>query len=231
MLNLDKYMLLLIVVMVFAGLFGGLINFFITKADDAENSNLARSLVVGTGASFLVPLFLNMIASSLVEATRGDSYKVLVFAGFCLVASISSGSFIRTLSDRVLNEAKAAKKVATEAKIEAQQAKGEIQEVQAAIDPIVEKGTEPETVPERDSTLRNAGAVVTPEEKILEAVAHNKYAYRTLKGIAKEVGVDHGEIITQLNELVERGLLGEKKGKQGNRLWFMTEKGLETLRA
>jgi len=215
--------------MIVAGMFGGLINFFITRTDDAENSNLWKSLVVGTGASFLVPLFLNMIASTLVEATKGDAFKVLVFAGFCLVAAISSGSFIRTLSDRVLNEAKAAKKVATEAKLGVEQAKDEIQEVQAAIDPIVEKGTEPEPT-ETESAFRVTKPAVTPTEKILEAVAHNKYAYRTLRGISTETGLDQDTVVTHLTDLVERGLLGEKQGKKGNRLWFVTEKGLETLR-
>src|SRR6266849_838261 len=103
---------ILIAVMLAAGMVGGLLNYYMTQSADPEHTSILKSLLAGICASFLVPLFLNMISSNLIDAIRGganassDVSKLFVFAGFCLIAAISSSAFIRTLSDRVLAEAK-----------------------------------------------------------------------------------------------------------------------------
>src|SRR3989304_6015422 len=74
-----------------SGVFGGLVNFYLSKPDDVPTPTKTRSIIVGTAASFLVPLFLNMISSNLIDLIKGhDSSKLLVLLGFCLVAAISS---------------------------------------------------------------------------------------------------------------------------------------------
>jgi hypothetical protein len=115
-------LLLVVGIMLGAGVLGGIVNFYLAKPDDVPPPNMARSVIVGTAASLLVPLFLNMISSELVDKIKGgDEVKPFVLLGFCLVAAISSTAFIRTLSDRVLDEAKQATKVAKEAKADARQ--------------------------------------------------------------------------------------------------------------
>ena len=101
----------LILVMLGAGILGGAINHFLTQESTPTiRSFMGRDLLVGLGASFMVPLFLNMISSDLIQLILGskdrppEPYKILVFSGFCLIAAISSRAFIRTLSDRILNE-------------------------------------------------------------------------------------------------------------------------------
>lgn len=103
----------LIVIVILAGVFGGIISWFISsKGEDAGRVGWLKSVVVGTGASFLMPLFLNTISSTLVpnildgKSTSGD---VLVFAGFCLLAAISSRAFIETLTNKVLREVRETK--------------------------------------------------------------------------------------------------------------------------
>jgi YLATT-like protein len=50
-----------------------------------------RSVLVGTAASLLVLLFLNMISSNPVDLIKcGDDSKLLILLGVCLVAAISS---------------------------------------------------------------------------------------------------------------------------------------------
>ncbi len=111
---MDSNLLALLGIMVLAGLLGGWINFLIEQRDDRSGASLIRSVVIGVGASFLVPLFLNTISSTLIKAPEHSNWievdKYLVFSGFCLIASISSSAFIRTLSDRILNEVREAKK-------------------------------------------------------------------------------------------------------------------------
>jgi hypothetical protein len=132
------YFSVIIGVILFAGALGGWINYLVslTQGEKSDKPDLIqevtsvrvprwqglwRSLLLGIGAAFLVPLFLNMISSTLVDnihnPEKGYDYpKVLVFLGFCLVASISSTAFIKTISDRVLKLAEEAKKTGREAK-------------------------------------------------------------------------------------------------------------------
>ena len=111
-------------------------NFYLARPDDVPAPNRLRSIVVGVAAALLVPLFLNMISSNLIELIKGgDHMKLLVLLGFCLVAAISSTAFIRTLSDRILTEARQARRDAAEAK-------GDAAEVKEAVQPLMVKETE-----------------------------------------------------------------------------------------
>ena len=99
---------------------------------DPDEPGFLANLVLGVGAAFLVPLFLHAIGSNLVDDMHGgkngppDYSKVLVFAGFCLVASMSAKSFISSVSDRVLKKAEDAKKLAQEAKEQAAKAQATV---------------------------------------------------------------------------------------------------------
>lgn len=65
---------------------------------------LLTCLVLGVAASALVPLFLNSLHSDLL--TNRTDINLLIFGGFCLLASISSTSFIDALTQRILNQMK-----------------------------------------------------------------------------------------------------------------------------
>ena len=98
-------LILHVVVMLIAGIFGGVINYLLDQESGKSSAQLERnallkSITIGLGASFLVPLFLAIISSDLIELNKLDSSKILVFLGFCLVAAISSRKFIFTLSEK-----------------------------------------------------------------------------------------------------------------------------------
>lgn len=203
------------------------------RKNDPENASIIRSLVVGIGASFLVPLFLNMISSNLIDSIRensntsGDMSKVLIFAGFCIVAAISSTAFIHTLSDRILAEAKDARKVAERAKAEAIEAKEEILEVQTSIDSIVRKETEEEPF-EKASSLGVDDHLSDAEIKVLDAFLQSHYAHRSISGLAQNTGIDRKEISNILSNLVTKGLVGRSTSDNGIR-WYITEQGRALL--
>jgi hypothetical protein len=115
----DQFIWMLAAVMLVAGVLGGTVNHFVTHETDAPRLPLSRSLLAGITASFMVPLFLNMISSDLMEQVRGDTSKLLVFGGFCLIAAVASRVFTRTVPDRLLGELKQARSEAAEAKVEA----------------------------------------------------------------------------------------------------------------
>src|SRR5262245_56110250 len=96
------------------GVLGGTINFVLASGDAVHGSvGWARAALLGVGAAILIPLFLNTISSNLLSdvlTAAEPGASALVFAGFCLVAAISSRAFIQTLADRVLAEAREAKR-------------------------------------------------------------------------------------------------------------------------
>jgi hypothetical protein len=230
-------MLLIFAVMITAGLFGGLINYHLSSREGKEGVNLARSLTVGTGASFLVPLFLNMISSNLLDVIRGtsavpgDMSKLFVFAGFCLVAAISSKAFISTLSDRILREAR-------ETRREVEATKSELAGVQAVIEPIVAKETEsdsggPQIVRIQASAhdfTTEVGVSITPEARLLNALVPHRWTLRSLSGAAKEAGMDQIEASRILSAFVQQGLVGLQPTANGPR-WFLTEQGRNVVSA
>ncbi len=198
-------------IMTLAGAFGGTINYFIERRDNPENSSILRSLVVGIGASYLVPLFLNMISSNLMDQLDQDGGKLLIFVGFCLIAAITSSGFIRSLSDKVLKEASEAKRVS--------------KELSNAMTPILLRETE--AAPEEIRlTKRVEAASFDPEtSEVLFALASGKYAWRTVEGLHQQTGLDVVPIGTHLQNLLQGGYVVCKEDEQGIKRWAITPSG------
>lgn len=100
-----------------AGVSGGLVNWAMNRPDGGDSRPWWSHVLTGIAAAFLVPLFLHVVSSDLLlKLLTAKSTSValdgLVFAGFCLAASISSKAFIQTVSKRVLQMAEEAKKTA-----------------------------------------------------------------------------------------------------------------------
>ncbi|HVF44674.1 MAG TPA: YEATS-associated helix-containing protein [Pyrinomonadaceae bacterium] len=118
------YVALLILIMILAGCLGGVVNFFQAKSDDPARADLRHSLVVGVAAAFLVPLFLQMISSTILSTGAANPLELFIFAGFCIVAAISSKAFISSLSERILKDVKEAKSASQKAEAAAADAQG-----------------------------------------------------------------------------------------------------------
>lgn len=100
----DMDVILLIGIILVSGFIGGSANYYRSlKNGEDRNYFLTRSLITGLVASACVPLFLNMVSSSLLKLENRIP-DLFVFAGFCLIASYFSFSFLRSLSDRTLGE-------------------------------------------------------------------------------------------------------------------------------
>ena len=88
--TLDSYMFVILLVMISAGILGGVANYFLSERQkDSTRSEWGKYLVLGVIAALTVPLFLNMISSNLLEAARSRPVDFFVFAGFCLIYVLS----------------------------------------------------------------------------------------------------------------------------------------------
>jgi len=150
-----------------------------------------------------------------------------VFAGFCLVAAVSSSAFIKTISDQILKDVEQAKKAATEAEQKAS-------ETQSVIRPIIEKEIEPEP-PGRESAARAAtiAAVNDSEINVLKELTAGA-VFRTRTGVARKLGIERQHVVNIMNDLKSRALVDSKElldeGQKKTR-WYITNKGREVVKA
>jgi Transcriptional regulator len=228
---MDWHLLNLIAVMIAAGCFGGLVNYFYSND---EKATIWKSVILGLGASFLVPLFLNMISSSLLVDSKEDPYKIFIFMGFCLIAAISSKAFIGTISDKVMEVAKQAENKAIEAK-------EQIQKVKEIVDPIANKETEQDYAGEQTTDeiglfsieslkdeLPDIEAIGEQEKAVLHVFNEGKYTYRTLAGLSQAIGMSSPSTLKLLTELESLGYVGQLN-KNNRSLFYLSAQGRKLI--
>lgn len=102
-----------LLVMLVGGIIGGTVNFFYAPVPGDQPNSLGRCVILGIGASALVPVFLFVTQSKILDKlfnpvqagvlTESEkAINILVFIGLCLLAAISSARFIASVSDRVI---------------------------------------------------------------------------------------------------------------------------------
>lgn len=201
-------------------------NFFLTDPADEAPLSWWKHLTIGVAASFMVPLFLNMISGDLIDKIRGvagsapDYSKLFVLAGFCLVAAVSSRAFIRTLSERVLQQVKSANRVATEAKAVAVDAKatvGLVVEEEEISDDLRELAAPVETI---DDSI-----IAESETTVLKAMLESQYSLRSISGISKDTGLSKQLVNRVLSSLIAQGLVSQSLSSKGQPRWFATLEG------
>jgi len=219
-----NHILILIAVMLLAGVFGGLVNFYMHGQHDPDSTSLPRCLVVGVGAAFLVPVVLDLVNSELVLESQGDPSKLLIFTGFSLIAAIASRFFIVNISDRILTEAHAAKE-----RSEALQQ--DLRLVQRELMPLIDTETEQDVGgDDNQGPLAPEDELDVTTANVLKTLGSGRFIFRSLAGLCHETGTDETTMVKTLNIMVGRSLAGRVSGKKGMR-WHITEKGRRVLEA
>lgn len=217
-----SHVLVLVAVMLMAGVFGGLVNYYLHGQHDPEVVSLPRSLVVGGAGSFLVPVILSLLGSDLVNQSQGDPGQLVLFAGFCLIAALASRVFVISTTDRIMQ-------VARDARTRSEALELEMHNFQLQMSPLIESETENESL-EDD----NHGVVPEPDEvdvtgtNVLKSLGSGRYIFRSLRGLCKDTDLDEGTVTKTLNVLVSRGMAGRVNGVKGVR-WYVTEQGRRFL--
>lgn len=178
-----------LLVMLLSGIIGGTVNFFYAPLPGDQPNSLGRCIILGIGASALVPVFLFVTQSKILDKLFNPvqagvltdpekAINMLVFISLCLLAAISSSRFIASVSDRVI--AQLEKKVERNSE-EIEKTKDEVNAVRA------------------DAQQANETAAAT-EEKTRE----NKESIRALKEMQRSrlLPATPGRISTLANEPV-----------------------------
>ena len=217
-----SHVLVLVAVMLMAGVFGGLVNYYLHGQHDPEVVSLPRSLVVGGAASFLVPVILSLLGSDLINQSQGDPGQLVLFAGFCLIAALASRVLIISTTDRIMQ-------VARDARMRSEELELQMHNFQLQMSPLIESETENESL-EDD----NHGVVPEPDEvdvtgtNVLKSLGSGRYIFRSLRGLCLDTDYDEGIVTKTLNVLVSRGMAGRVNGVKGV-CWYVTEQGRRFL--
>jgi len=201
--------------MLFAGVFGGLVNFYLLNQNNKDTIALARSLVVGVSAAFLVPVALDLLGSDIVSQSQEDSSKLLIYTGICLIAAIASRLVATNALDRTMQAEETAK-------TETEQIKQLLKQLQESIVPLLETETEHEDQAEVSSTQLDT-LDVSPTA-VTKSLASRRHIYRALPTLSAETEREETDLQKSLAVLIGRGMAGRVNSGWGMR-WYVTERG------
>lgn len=216
-----NHIFILVTVMLLAGIFGGLVNYYLYGEKDPDAASLPRFLVVGVGASFLVPVVLDLVNSELVLESQGDPSRLLIFTGFCLISALLSRFVIDNLSDRIFNEAQVAKS-------RSEEVQQDLRKIQTELLPLIDTETE-QDVAQLDPQLEQVNDELDmTSTNVLKILSSGRFIFRSLAGLCREANADEAAVLKTLHVLTARSLAGKVSGKNGIR-WHITEKGRRVL--
>lgn len=205
-----NYYLLFSTILIF-GILGGIVNAIRTNKD---KNTFWKSLVKGIVASFLVPVFLEIIKSELGRNLTDNLYDFLIFGGLCLVAAIFSDKFIDTIGAKILEKAESAERKAEESN--------------KKVDTVISKKAEPESPTESIDTRILSFEKFSESksnqtvDKIIKSLKNEKYEYRTIDGLMKDTNLLKVTIVKMLKDLQEKEIvLSVRSGKRT--LWTLNK--------
>ena len=207
-------------IMILAGGLGGVVNYVLRAGDDPTGRSIQKSLALGIVASLMVPLFLYVVSSKILDSVAQSSEAardtfvrdVLVFFGFCLVAATSSTGFIRTVSARVVKELEE-----------------RVSNVQSDVRLMMAPQIEQEPSQEKTTSLLPEQRLEEKAIRILKELANGQFLLRTRTSVAKEIGIEKAEVDKIMSDLARKGLVGNRmvvtRTGENRRRWFITEEG------
>ena len=214
--SLDSHMLIVLLIMVAAGLLGGVANCYLSdRQGDAGRREWGKYLTLGVIVALTVPLFLNMISSHLLEAPRTRPVDFFVFAGFCLIYVVASRRLVENMANRLL---------------------GQMEQMKRELGQIKERQPENPPPAVREEPAEATGKPETPKEslsyndiEILRALAKDNYVYGNLVGITDETGLAREIVSNRLTVLKNLGIIETRISEKNVLHWSVSPKGKQAL--
>ena len=224
--TLDSYMLVILLIMIAAGILGGVANYFLSeRAPDSSRSDWSKYPILGVLAALTVPLFLNMISSNLLEAARTRPVDFFVFAGFCLIYVVASRRLVENVANKLLGQMDQMKREMVQIK----------QKQQETPPPMLRE----EPLLATESSSPQAAAVVKPEQireslsyndiEIIRALAEESFVYGNLVGLTDKTGLAREMVSTRLTVLKNLGVIETRINEKNVLHWYVSPKGKQML--
>lgn len=211
----DIHLVIILGIMIATGVLGGIANHFLNERDGTAPRSAARHVVLGVVAALTVPLFLNMLSSHMIEATRLKSSELFVFAGFCLIYVVMSRRLFDSLAGHLMRQMELMRK--------------DVRHLQDAGERPVPAATahassaEP---PEGASVVdlpRNA--VSYGDIELMRAIGDGNAIYGSVSGLAARTTLPRDQVAARLAALKGMGLIESKIDDRNVVRWYLTHKG------
>lgn len=218
--------LILALITVITGLFGGLVKFFnsIDTSKPIIFKELLKYLLTGIGAAILIPLFLNMISSDLISADKIEIHDYFVYTGFCFIAAYLSDRFLSTIGEKILNEVK---KVKSKQESTSQTVEMLVDNETAPIDASINENPN-----KAEMVFQNLSSKIEQKDtalinEILNAFEKSgKYTFRSVKGISKEFNYPENTVAILIRKFEDNGLIQRiRRRADGQILYGLTSLG------
>ncbi|WP_301100719.1 YEATS-associated helix-containing protein [Propionivibrio sp.] len=221
--TLDSYMLMILLIMVAAGILGGVANYFLSeRQNEVGRREWGKYPILGVIAALTVPLFLNMISSNLLEAARTRPVDFFVFAGFCLIYVVASRRVFENVANKLLNQMDQMKRDMVQIKQQRQETTPPPAPREEALPPPPDTLTalKPEVV--RESLSYN-------DIEILRALAEENYVYGNLVGLTDKTGLARDLVSTRLTVLKNLGIIETRINDKNVLHWYVSPRGKQML--
>jgi len=220
--SLDSYMLIILLIMIVAGVLGGIANFFLSeRAGDSGRREWSKYIILGVISALTVPLFLNMLSSNLLEAARTRPVDFFVFAGFCLIYVVASRRVVENVANRLLGQMDQMKREMSQIRQSSHE---------AALAAIREEPVVPHEVPQAAAKTEAARESLSYNDvEILRALSEGSYVYGNLVGITDKTGLARDLVSARLTVLKSLGLIETRINDKNVLHWYVAPKGKQML--
>ena len=219
--TLDSYMLVILLIMIAAGILGGVANYFLSeRRAESGRQEWSKYAILGVIAALTVPLFLNMISSNLLEAARTRPVDFFVFAGFCLIYVVASRRVFEGAANKLRAQIDQVRRDVVQIKQQRQEAPPPREE------PLLPAEAEPPAAP-RPETIRES--LSYNDIEILRALAEQSYVYGNLVGLTDKTGLARELVSTRLTVLKNLGIIETRINDKNVLHWYVSPKGKQML--
>lgn len=213
---LDGHMLVILAIMVVAGVLGGVANYFLSdRPGEMGRGDWLKYAVLGVVAALTVPLFLNMISSTLLEGARTKPIDLYVFAGFCLLYVVSSRRLFENAALRLKAQLDQMKREVGHLKQQKQEAP--VVREEKPVEPRLEVKPEPKE------------ALTYNDVEILRALAEESFVYGNLAAVCDKTGLGRDFVSQRLTLMKSLGVIETRINDKNVLHWFVSPRGKQVL--
>jgi hypothetical protein len=212
---IDGHMLLILAIMILAGMLGGAANYFLAdRQGEPARRDWLKYPVLGVVAALTVPLFLNMISSTLLEGARTKPVDFFAFGGFCLIYVVASRRLLDNVAQRLLGQIDQVKREVGHLK---QQKREEPISLPSAAE--VEKSTELEP---REVLSYN-------DVEIVRTLVEESFVYGNLAAICERTGLARDFVSQRLTVMKAMGVIETRINDKNVLHWGVSARGKALL--
>jgi len=221
----DSHLLLALMVMMIAGVLGGLANHYLAERQGslAGRQDWRRYLVFGVVTALTAPLLLNMLSSNLLEGARTRPGELYVFAAFCLIYVVAARRIFENPVALYQQQLEPLRRELEQLRREQETLRQKLEALPVAPMPIEvpQEKPEPRTEPREVVTYNDV--------EILRALADESYVYGNLAALTEKTSLGRELISQRLAVLKNVGLIDTRINDKNVLHWVISSRGRQVL--